>query len=325
MGVRITWNDRNLAEEGHKVYRDTSPMNPLSLPTPIATLGPDITSYDDGDVLVDVTYYYRVSAYVGGIEKVSDEVSVTTTAGTWHPSDLFQSGELGGCWNFNDLSTLFQDTAGASPVTADGQLIARVNDISGNGFNLTQATSTARLVARLGSFNYAEGNSTTGSSARRIEGTLGTAMAYPFTFMVAGDLTGQTVAALGLTGSDTSVTNRCVFALGSRNSDNTGPIIAVYNTSYNDVSIGDSPSKAVNISTFLSGNQYCEDEEGKTSGSLNIAMPSGCTRVCIGGLIRSTSQASYPGNYSCALYINRELTAQEKSDLLTWAMAESNI
>ena len=79
MGNRITWEEENLAEDGHRVYRDTSPMDPESLPSPLATVGPDVTSYDDGTAVTGTTYYYRVSAYVGGVERVSDEVSITTS------------------------------------------------------------------------------------------------------------------------------------------------------------------------------------------------------------------------------------------------------
>jgi hypothetical protein len=49
----------------------------------------------------------------------------------------------------SDLSTLFQDTAGTTPVTADGQSVARVNDKSGNGHHLLQATAAQQPVYRL--------------------------------------------------------------------------------------------------------------------------------------------------------------------------------
>lgn len=50
-----------------------------------------------------------------------------------------------GAWyDPSDLSTLYQDTAAASPVTTVGQSVARVNDKSGNGLHITQATAAAR-------------------------------------------------------------------------------------------------------------------------------------------------------------------------------------
>jgi hypothetical protein len=65
-------------------------------------------------------------------------------APAFDPATLFASGELGGWYDPSDLSTLFQDTAGTVPVTAAGQLVARISDKSGNGNHLTQATEAAR-------------------------------------------------------------------------------------------------------------------------------------------------------------------------------------
>jgi len=45
----------------------------------------------------------------------------------------------------NDLTTLFQDTAGATPVTADGQSVARINDKAASAA-LIQSTAGARPI-----------------------------------------------------------------------------------------------------------------------------------------------------------------------------------
>jgi len=50
----------------------------------------------------------------------------------------------GGMWDMGDTSTLFQDTAGTTPVTAVTQPIGRVNDKSGNGNHATQPTAGSR-------------------------------------------------------------------------------------------------------------------------------------------------------------------------------------
>lgn len=57
---------------------------------------------------------------------------------------LFGAGEPGGWYDPSDLSTMFQDTAGTVPVTATGQTVARINDKSGRGNHLTQATAASR-------------------------------------------------------------------------------------------------------------------------------------------------------------------------------------
>ena len=60
------------------------------------------------------------------------------------PSSLFASGEEGVWYDPSDISVLFQDNTGATPVTAPGQTIGLVLDKSSNGFNATQATTAAR-------------------------------------------------------------------------------------------------------------------------------------------------------------------------------------
>jgi hypothetical protein len=51
----------------------------------------------------------------------------------WTPASL--GSRLVAWWEAGDLSTLFQDTGGSAPVTADGQPVRRINDKSGNGFH----------------------------------------------------------------------------------------------------------------------------------------------------------------------------------------------
>jgi hypothetical protein len=71
--------------------------------------------------------------------------SIFTARGRFlNPASLFTSGEDGAWYDTSDISVLFQDTAGTTPITASGQTIARVNDKSGNGLNATQATTAAR-------------------------------------------------------------------------------------------------------------------------------------------------------------------------------------
>jgi len=69
----------------------------------------------------------------------------TRQVGGFNPAVvLFGAGEQGGWYDPSDISTLFQDTAGTTPVTAAGQTVARINDKSGRGNHLTQATAASR-------------------------------------------------------------------------------------------------------------------------------------------------------------------------------------
>lgn len=73
---------------------------------------------------------------------------------SWDPSRLFTAGVRGAYYDFNDLSTMFQDTAGTIPVTAVGQSVALVLDKSGNGQHISQATAGNRPVLQNDGYSY---------------------------------------------------------------------------------------------------------------------------------------------------------------------------
>ena len=65
-------------------------------------------------------------------------------------ADFFASSEAGAWYGPSDLSTLFQDSAGTTPVTTAGQPVGRMLDKSGNGNHATQATAAARPTYQTG-------------------------------------------------------------------------------------------------------------------------------------------------------------------------------
>lgn len=79
MAIKLKWTDPNLSEEGTRIYRSDSPIDPNNLPPPVGTVGPNVTEWEDSDILVGNTYYYRVGAFASGQERVSDEISVDTS------------------------------------------------------------------------------------------------------------------------------------------------------------------------------------------------------------------------------------------------------
>ena len=60
------------------------------------------------------------------------------------PRSLFSAGEQGIWLDPSDFSTLFQDSAGTTPVTAVGQPVGKILDKSGRGNHATQSTSASR-------------------------------------------------------------------------------------------------------------------------------------------------------------------------------------
>ena len=64
------------------------------------------------------------------------------------PGTLFRNGEQGAWYDPSDMSTLFQDAAGTTPVTALGQPVGRMLDKSGRGNHLTQTTAASRPLGQ---------------------------------------------------------------------------------------------------------------------------------------------------------------------------------
>jgi len=75
----------------------------------------------------------------------------------WTISNLFASGEQGAWYDPSDLSTLWQDVARTIPVIADGDLVAVMDDKSGNGNHLSQAILAKRpLYKAFGGLHWLE-------------------------------------------------------------------------------------------------------------------------------------------------------------------------
>lgn len=76
MPMTLTWQETNIGETSHEVYRtDVSYPNPALLPAPIAVLGANAVSYVDNDVIEGNVYYYRVAAVRGGDRVYSSELA----------------------------------------------------------------------------------------------------------------------------------------------------------------------------------------------------------------------------------------------------------
>jgi hypothetical protein len=64
----------------------------------------------------------------------------------FNPLSLFSAGQPGVWYDPSDMTTLFQDEAGTTPVTAVEQPVGLMLDKSGNNLHATQSTSTSRPV-----------------------------------------------------------------------------------------------------------------------------------------------------------------------------------
>lgn len=108
MKIIVRWTDRNSSEDGTRIYRSESPMNPASLPAPLATVGPGITSYEDTNVVRGKTYYYRFESFKGTDTALSNELTVSAQPRTGPgPQQLIAGDYEAGYFGTVDSSELF--------------------------------------------------------------------------------------------------------------------------------------------------------------------------------------------------------------------------
>lgn len=78
----------------------------------------------------------------------------------------------GAWWDTSDIATLFQNTAGTTPVTAAGQTVRCIKDKSGNGWHLTNSVGDLYQVDSFGN-GYVALSGTTGQSWTTTSSTAG--------------------------------------------------------------------------------------------------------------------------------------------------------
>jgi hypothetical protein len=85
-------------------------------------------------------------------------VGIRSFLGGFSPISLFSAGEQGVWYDPSDFSTMFQDSAGTTPVTAVEQPVGLILDKSGRGNHASQSTSASRpvLSARVNQLTYSE-------------------------------------------------------------------------------------------------------------------------------------------------------------------------
>ncbi|AZM38562.1 hypothetical protein EJP75_08390 [Acinetobacter baumannii] len=91
-----------------------------------------------------------LSTVLGGAFWTPSTTIVGDTSKTFNQiiKSLFANNEQGFAYDPNDLSTMFQDSAGTVPVTAVGQPVGLILDKSGRGNHARQTTSASRPILR---------------------------------------------------------------------------------------------------------------------------------------------------------------------------------
>lgn len=121
----LTWNYDSPAGDGFRIYRSDAPMDPESLPSPLATVDIEDREYVDATVETGETYYYRVAVFAGADERLSAEIEhVAAISGDPH-------------WASVTAMFYFDGADGSSTMTEEkaGRAFTR----SGSGILLTTA------------------------------------------------------------------------------------------------------------------------------------------------------------------------------------------
>jgi hypothetical protein len=72
----LSWTDNSANEDGFRVERKIGAAGSYS---PLATVGPNVTNYNDAGLIEATTYYYRITAFnADGDSMYSSEVNATT-------------------------------------------------------------------------------------------------------------------------------------------------------------------------------------------------------------------------------------------------------
>jgi hypothetical protein len=141
--LELNWKLDGFVDE-QRYYCSETPIDIANLPVPKAVLAGDARTYTDAAIELDKTYSIAFGAVKNGVEKLSIVVSISTAGFSQALKNLFASTEKGMAYNFQDLSTLWQDVAGTIPVTDVDQYVARVDDLSGNSNHIIQTDVSKR-------------------------------------------------------------------------------------------------------------------------------------------------------------------------------------
>lgn len=233
---------------------------------------------------------------------------VFAAAGGFTPADLFASGEDGVFYDISDLSTLWQDTGGTVQVTADGQSAARMDDLSGNGNNVTQGTASRRPAYKTdGTFHWLQVDGVddfltlSGAPVLAQPGTAAAAAKYD-------NLSGTEHIFDGISGRWTIFrggTNARIYAGGS--------------TSTYENGLDTDPH--VHLAEFNGASSFGR-YDGVQSGALNPGT-GGLDGINVGTFGVGVGQ--FEGRIFSLIIIDRQLTGPETSDLEDWLADKSGV
>jgi hypothetical protein len=226
------------------------------------------------------------------------------------PLSLFALGEQGGWWDPSDLSTMFQDSAGTTPVTAAGQSVGKINDKSGRGNFVFQPTAGRLPVLQqdAGSRYYlaldgVDDNLITSANIQfQLNSTFMVAILYTSGAAVTGVALAANQMAIGCT-----ATNAYFYSEGVGSSG-----------------LGTRDANAHVQLANLHGNATSSLEVDKiTLNTSNVGNTVDNSQVSIGSF--SGTGSFMAGRWYGGICLARSLTAAEKAGMYTWLGAKAGL
>lgn len=231
-------------------------------------------------------------------------------ASVFTPLDLFASSEVGAWYDPSDFSTMFQDSAGTTPVTGAGDPVGRINDKSGNGNHATQSSAMARPIYRV------DGNGRPYLESDGIDDFLRASfvVTQPVS-RVTGLKLPSSVANTQLLGGAIGNATALYYATASSLGIFSGSVLSDLSVSIpgtyvvREVHDGAGSSLRVNAGSPLTGNAGTTTGDGITLGASFAAPPQNYSRVDFYGLVQ----------------VGRLLTTTEITQLEQWMAVKSQV
>ncbi|GAB3689729.1 hypothetical protein GCM10027592_06450 [Spirosoma flavus] len=133
--VTATWQDNSSTELGYFIERATSPSGPF---VPVGGVGPNVTTFTDTELPLDVTFYYRIRPSNTITSHLSPTVAVNTSScapvQSTSPSPARTSATLNWYGNFVSTYNIQWRVAGATEWNT-------VNGVASGGYSLTGLTA----------------------------------------------------------------------------------------------------------------------------------------------------------------------------------------
>ena len=215
---------------------------------------------------------------------------------TWLPTDL--GGDLIAWWDADNLGS----------ITKDGSnLVSQWNDLSGNGWHLTQGTGTAQPLYDTNVLNFKPGIKFD-TNDFLLNSSITVAQTASFVFVIKNPGTSKTNNEY-VFDSDNTSDRIAVIAESSTGADD----YTLYAGTIRDTGYGYSTTGEINIATFVSGNTVSRFRYNGTSSNYGGAGVKDMTGMHMGCRY---SEADFLNAHICEFFIvGRELTAGELSDM----------